>query len=336
MLVASGAFALPHLAQAAIPFFGPIIPPQSVTGVQGSDVCPAGWGMLIMVVNNIISLLITLAIVFVAPIMIAYSGFLLVINQGNSARLNEAKSILIHTIVGIVIALAAWLIVDAIMAVLTPNGQPFGQKWSDVINSGGMNPCIQVAGSLSQATLQNTVGVSTGNLNVPPSSKSGTACDPAVVQQAAAAGQPSYSLTNIQANTFACIASPESSCGANLNPPNYKWNKGTATSKGSTAAGAFQVLLSTNHTCYENTSCYAAAGVSGPLNCQNAFDSNGNPRTDAAGAALVQSCVKAADNLNCSVAAAACLLQQNNGSFSPWQQDVNSAVQSGCIANGGS
>ncbi|MDP1707189.1 MAG: hypothetical protein Q8L30_01380, partial [bacterium] len=81
---AVGVFALPLAVHAGVPFFGPIIPPQSVTGIQGSEVCAAGWGMLIMVINNIISLLITLAIVFVAPLMIAWAGFLFVVNPVNA------------------------------------------------------------------------------------------------------------------------------------------------------------------------------------------------------------------------------------------------------------
>ncbi|MEK7125930.1 MAG: hypothetical protein AAB835_00375, partial [Patescibacteria group bacterium] len=70
----------PTVAQAAaIPFFGPIIPQEG-----NQAVCAAGWGMLITVINNIIAFSITIAIVFVAPLMIAYAGFLFVVNPVNS------------------------------------------------------------------------------------------------------------------------------------------------------------------------------------------------------------------------------------------------------------
>lgn len=327
LVLAVGSLALPLAAHAAIPFFGPVIPPQSITGVLGSDTCAAGFGMLIMVINNIISLLLTVAILFVAPIMIAWSGFLFVVNPVNPSKKEEAKGILLHTVVGIVIALCGWLIVDAIMAVLykpdTPvNGGTLG-VWSQLITSGALGPCIPLAGSLSQATQQNTAGVSTGGLTLPPTQQVGTACDPAAVLAAAAAGNPSYTLTTVEANTFACIAGPESSCGKKL----INFNFG----KGSTAVGAFQVLLQSNASCYENTSCYAAAGVMGPLNCASGF-TGGNP---IQGSKVAQDCVNAASNFNCSAASAACLLRRNHNSFSPWQQDVNSAVQSGCIKNAG-
>ncbi|MFA6519781.1 MAG: pilin [Candidatus Paceibacterota bacterium] len=331
-LLIAGSFVLPVVAHAAIPFFGPIIPPQSITGVQGSDVCAAGWGMLIMVINNIISFLLTLVIVFVAPLMIAYSGFLFVVNPVNSGGIAKAKSVLLNTIIGIVIAFAGWLVVDAIMAVLyhPTDASLAGKAWSQLITSGDLSKttCIPLKESLSQSALQNTSGVSTGGLNSPSWTRIGTACDPAVVKAAAAAG--GYTLTNVQANTFACIAKPESNCGAPQDPPNYNWNSAKS-SPGSTAAGAFQVLLSSHADCYENSVCRSAAGVSSSLNCASGF-SRGNPIPSKS--AVVDQCLRAANDLDCSTSAAACVLQQAGGSFRDWQADVNSAVQTGCINTG--
>lgn len=151
-MLVTGALALPHFAHAAIPFFGPIIPPPSVSGVPGSDTCAAGWGMLITVINNIIELLLTLAIVFVAPIMIAYAGFLYVINPYKPGERTHANSILLNTIAGIVVALAAWLIVDAVMAVLYNKNAPgfAGATWWSIVSSGGVADCINLAGATPQ------------------------------------------------------------------------------------------------------------------------------------------------------------------------------------------
>ena len=50
----TGALVIPHLAHAAIPFFGPII--QDWGSANGSgQTCPLGWGAVINVINNIIS-----------------------------------------------------------------------------------------------------------------------------------------------------------------------------------------------------------------------------------------------------------------------------------------
>lgn len=290
--------------------------------------------MLVIVVNNIILILLTLAIVFVAPLMIAYSGFLFVVNPVNAGGKEKAKSILTNTIVGIVVALAGWLIVDALMAVLynanATSGTTTLGTWNSIITSGGSTQCLEQIGSRAddvpnQADPRaNTTGsyLNLANLNSIPANKTGTACDPAVVMAGAAAG--GYTLTNAQANTLACIAAPESSCGTNLR--NFNWGKG------SSAYGAFQVLLQSNAQCYENPACYSVPGVnasmSNKLNCAAGFR-GGNP---IPGSTIVDQCVRAASNINCSTSAAACLLKQNGGSFSPWQADVNNARQTGCIS----
>ncbi len=327
------AFALPLAAHAAIPFFGPIIP-------AAYNVCPASWGLLITVINNIISFLLTMALVFIAPLTIAYAGFLFVVNPVNANGISEAKGLLWNTVLGLVVAFAGWLIVAAIMAVLYhPSGTSWG-AWSDIIYGRASDTCLRQKGALPGAPLDQAVpqtGVSAnGILSTPPANKTGTACDPAVVLAGAAAG--GYTLSVIQANIFACIAQPESQCGAPQNPPNYNWNSARS-SPGSSAAGAFQVLLSTNHLYYENKACYAAVGLptngSTKLNCHLGFDNLGNPKTDSVGAAKVEQCLRAANNLNCSISTAANLLLQNGGNFSPWQADVNSARQTGCITTGG-
>ena len=337
--------ALPPAAQAGIPFFGPIIP-------AAYNVCAPSWGQLIEVINNIIQLLITLAIVFVAPLMIAYAGFLFVTNPVNASGISKAREVLTNTVVGIVIALAGWLIVDAIMAVLynanasDRSGSVLG-TWSNLITSGGITPCIRIAGSLRQADLvpgvppTDVTGVSaTGDLAAPPAGREGTSCDPSRVQAAALTG--GYTLSNMQANIFACIAAPESTCASDGQVlQNDRWGAGTDSAhKGSTAAGAFQVLLSSNHSCYEKTPCYTAVnsvygttyGPTDLLNCHNGFDSIGNPRPANT---LVQVCLTAAASLNCSASAAACLLQGRGGIFEDWRADSRSSRQTQCINSGG-
>ena len=157
-----GSLALPFAAHAAIPFFGPIIP-------SGSNVCPAGFGLLITVINNIISFALTLAIVFWLPLRIAYAGFLYVINPGDTGNVSKAHGILISTIVGIVVALAAWMIVDALMAVLY-NPTAVGGTWSNLVTGGDI--CLNQAGSTAGAGLNQAP---TGVTVTPTPTASGTA-----------------------------------------------------------------------------------------------------------------------------------------------------------------
>lgn len=328
LLLVIVSFAIPATAYAGIPFFGPIIPPQSVTNVVGSDQCAAGYGMLMMVVNNIIAFLITIVIVFVAPVMIAYAGFLYVANPTNPGYIGRAHEILRNTIIGIVIALSGWMIVDAIMAIIYNPGAKSGttrlEVWSELITSGDLSKttCLDLSASLSPSAQSNLVGINSGTLNpVSAASLKGTACDPAAVQKAAQDG--GQTLTIQQANIFACIAAPESTCGTKNK--NYNWGNG------SSAAGPFQVLLDTHSECYENKACRNALGVpeGTKLNCDDGFK-GGNP-TDII---IAEACARAAANLSCSTTAAACVLNKSGGNFKDWQQDVNSAVQTGCINKG--
>jgi len=140
----AGLFAIPIAAHAAIPFLGPIIP-------EAYNRCAAGFGLFMIVINNIISFLITIVIVFVAPIMIAYSGFLFVTNPVNASGKEDAKRILTNTVVGIVIALAGWMIVNAIMAVLynpdAKSGQTTLGVWSSLIRTQGADICLPLKAS---------------------------------------------------------------------------------------------------------------------------------------------------------------------------------------------
>ncbi|MEK7099716.1 MAG: hypothetical protein AAB883_01075, partial [Patescibacteria group bacterium] len=154
-----------------------------------------------------------------------------------------------------------------------------------------------------------------GGITVPPPTGVG-ACNAATLQSLAT--KSGTSLTSAEAKTFACLAQYESSCGArNLN---YNWNKG------SSAAGAFQVLLDGNSACYDNAVCAKAAGVSGTtLNCSAGFSGGRISNKD-----IAQRCVNAASNLACSLAAAKCV--KNQQGFSAWTADSNSRGQKACIS----
>src|SRR3989344_2357062 len=165
LLLVAGSLPFPFAAHAAIPFFGPVIPQEA-----NQAVCPASWGLLVVVINNLISLLITIAIVFIAPLMIAYSGYLFVVNPVDPSGIAKAKGILTNTVVGIVVALAGWMIVDAIMVALYNKNAPglSGIAWSDLITSGGVAPCLPQRGALPGSVFNQATpgsGVTTGSVS---------------------------------------------------------------------------------------------------------------------------------------------------------------------------
>ncbi|MFM2381785.1 MAG: hypothetical protein RLZZ76_552 [Candidatus Parcubacteria bacterium] len=71
----------------------------------------------IVMVDGLLSFLFTL-LAFLAVIVMMYAGAKLVMSQGNSHEWEEAKGMLTNVIVGFVIVLAAWLVVDTLMKML--------------------------------------------------------------------------------------------------------------------------------------------------------------------------------------------------------------------------
>lgn len=300
----------PYVTHAQIPFFGPVIPPD----VQR---CAAGWGAALVVVNRVIRLLLTIAIVFVAPLTIAYAGFLFVVNPTSAGDIEKAKKILANTVVGISIALASWLIVDAVMAVFyKQDGETLTQAWWQIVGSGGAERCLPIAATQRPS---DRTAVSTTTIPYPPPTGDG-ACDPEVLKGIIP------SLTDQQANTFACIARYESNCGTIMK--NYSWNKPNSKGIASSAYGAFQVTLSSNHAAFENQTCYAAAGVSPTLSCNLAF-SNGFTKDDEVSLGILENCLKAASNLSCNFTAAYYVYQRQG--FKAWTADVHAKSQQQCI-----
>ncbi|MBU6388569.1 hypothetical protein KGQ72_01695 [Patescibacteria group bacterium] len=320
LLFAAGSLALPIAAHASgIPFFGPIIP-------DSINRCAAGWGAIILVINNIIRFLVSIAIVFIAPLMIAYAGFLYVVNPVNASGISKAKGILWNTVIGIVIALAGWLIVDAVMSVLY-NGN-LG-AWSQIIDWSGDTCLVQEASlqNLSQVDLSGAkvTGISANGgkfLSLPTNGD----CTPDSLLQATAGS--AYALTQSQANTLSCIAVPESTCGNNTSQARQA--NGTPTS----ASGMFQIVFgSGNDTCHNLNipACSQAAGVDGNLNCYSAFKGGlPAPGKEAQAAA----CQRAAANLNCNAQAAGCLVKARNGGFNDWTgtaDNLSHATQQNCV-----
>ncbi len=305
LLLIVGSFALPLAAHAGsaggIPFFGPIIDQSWVTG--NNIQCALGWGVLIEVINRIISLLLTLAIVFVAPIMIAYAGFLYVVNPVKPSERGRANKILLNTVVGIVIALAGWLIVDALMAVLYNPSTPIAGgtlgTWSSLISGDGI-ACLPQAGV--GTGLNQTTGISTNGNAVTTAgglsqcSSSNPNCSPAALQ--------ADGFTATQANVMSCIAVTESSGSAAPNPP-----------CNGNACGLFQIMLSLNPLVGSACSGYAVTNCMGPSAC-NAVNGRALNLSSPACTACIQNERQAALDGVCNAQSAQHLVSQSG--YTPW------------------
>jgi len=108
---------------------------------------------LVGLVQNVINFMVYVAI-FVATLMITYAGILYVTAGGSEDRLKKAHGIFWKVLIGFIIILAAWMIVDLIFKALVPiDGQPFGKPWQSIV-------CGATATSLSLPSRRSALPVS--------------------------------------------------------------------------------------------------------------------------------------------------------------------------------
>ena len=88
-------------------------------GSSGQEPCTTNH--VVAFANNLITWLISI-LGIIAVIALIITGFKLVVSAGNPSAWAEAKSMFTNIVIGIVIILAAWLVVDTILKGLTDEG----------------------------------------------------------------------------------------------------------------------------------------------------------------------------------------------------------------------
>ena len=80
-----------------------------------------GWCDFFQLGQNIINFLIQISSIL-AIAFIIYGGIMMMINSGNPSKLKESQGIIWSAIIGIVIMLSAWVILNTFFNLLTPGG----------------------------------------------------------------------------------------------------------------------------------------------------------------------------------------------------------------------
>lgn len=304
-------------AQSGIPLFDPewqLVPDAHELDESCPVGAPLGFGGVLQLVQNGMNAAISLGIL-ICVLVIVFAGFLWILTPTNPESHSQAKKVLTNAVIGFVIILSAWLIVDFVMKLLYDGETTNFGPWNAIIIGG--DACVLKTVGMKPITsggLFDTPGLETtpdGTAPVDPHYTTSGACSPASVRAAAMAGGKNMSVN--ESKFFACIARPESQCGADLT--NYMWGRG------SSAYGPFQILLDGNSKYFDNPTCSKAAGVSGNLNCDAGFK-NGNP---IAGNTTATNCMKAAANLSCSAVAAYGLFKDSGHRAWTGNKDSSSA-----------
>src|SRR3989344_1502800 len=91
------------------------------TGLIPCDGTDCNTEHLIQLANNVIEFLIKMLGV-IAVIALVYTGFRLVVSAGNESEWGKAKEMFTNIVIGIIIILSAFLVVDIILEGLTGKG----------------------------------------------------------------------------------------------------------------------------------------------------------------------------------------------------------------------
>lgn len=125
-------FVIPISAFAATAtFFGPIVP-------EVCRQCPCGFGGVLAIIQNGINFLISIAIIFFV-ILLTWAGILYIFSSTNPESRSTANKMLTNAVIGMMIILSAWLIVDFVMKTLY--GGQFG-PWNSILYGTG-NACVE-------------------------------------------------------------------------------------------------------------------------------------------------------------------------------------------------
>lgn len=321
---------VPFSVEAAnLPLLDPnwhIVPDASELDPTCKEGAPLGFAGALQLIQNVMNAMVSLGIV-VFVLVIMFSGVLWILTSANPENHSKAKQILTNAVIGFLIMLSGWIIVDFVMKTLYDGDTAGFGPWNTILIGG--NYCIT-------APDEAPPGLATGITQIPgsgggyaggPASVGTGNCSPSTIFSAAAAG--GYPITQAQANTLSCIAKPESSCGTNISGAR------TVDGRPTTAHGMFQIVMGYSDTCHSLnipvcTEAAKRAGWTGTgnLNCSTAFSGG---RVKAGKEDLARVCRAAAANLTCNVAAAACLLKERP-SFSDWTADPRSFAQKACVA----
>ncbi|HEX8591505.1 MAG TPA: D-alanyl-D-alanine carboxypeptidase family protein, partial [Candidatus Paceibacterota bacterium] len=182
------AFSLVPLAAQAqtFDFSGSIVPEickcKQITTPDGQMTTAPAYGCVLQTLQNVIRFAFALAFL-ISVLAFIYAGFMWITAGSNSEKRTQGKIVLINTVLGIFIMLAAWLVVDFIMKTLYREPTEFG-PWNSILAANGASACIMPTTpvALTTGTLDIVTGQPVGSTATGSSSGSGSNCpaaDPA-------------------------------------------------------------------------------------------------------------------------------------------------------------
>ncbi|MEK7572280.1 MAG: hypothetical protein AAB493_00250 [Patescibacteria group bacterium] len=87
---------------------------------------PCGFNDLLTMVNKVVHFVLFVMVVPIAAILFAYAGFMLITSGGEVGKKKKALSVFWNVGLGLIIAVAAWLIISTILSIVGFDGSWIG------------------------------------------------------------------------------------------------------------------------------------------------------------------------------------------------------------------
>ena len=317
-------------AQSNLPLFDPewqLVPEASELDSDCPVGAPLGFGGVLQLIQNVMNASISFGVV-IAVLVIAFAGILWILTPTNPENHSQAKKVLTNAVIGLLIILSAWLIVDFVMKLLysgTSGQQGVFGPWNEILSGGDI--CV-VAGDVKPLFGGALITIP-GQVSTPGTGGGGSCTVPANQ------GNP-CSVTRLQSTCFASRASDaskvcmvESSGGqAAVCSGSDKLNGGSGPSY---SCGLWQINLTVHKvgglncpaafTNAAGTASSCACGGSNLVGSSNIGACTCKLKPDAASQRLYSQCVQAARDPVKNTAVACSLYSQSgaNGGFQPWR-----------------
>jgi hypothetical protein len=109
-------------------FFGPIVPKECHS-------CPCGFAGVLEIMRHLMNFAVTLGVI-VLTVVIAWAGLMYILSAANPESRSKANGLITGAIIGMVLVLSSWLIVDFVMRTLysgeAGNAGKFG-PWNSIL-----------------------------------------------------------------------------------------------------------------------------------------------------------------------------------------------------------
>lgn len=276
---------IPAFVAAAVVLYGVfVILPSEVYAQEGivpsgrdGDYNPDGFGSceFVATINNTIRFLVGITGIL-AVIAFMYAGFLMVVSRGDTAVIQQAKSIFTNVLIGFVILLSAFLVINTIMSMLVGSTSSL-VNWNRIECSYAREAPDPPEFAIESETENYDVaidepGVGGGHFRINPGGNFSADSGAGSLSSCSVAGGGPCGVAAMEqagfgslANDAALIVGAESGCN-----PNAESRTDTTTDGRTYSVGTWQINLA-----FHALSCTLSNGQQINLNCPSAFEAAG-------------------------------------------------------------